>query len=174
MKCTRMQPIESELSSAKVGTHQVHTITSTGNQASVRQSVHCRQLLERYRLVHEVNRHKLDRTEATVDAAYELVDGRAQVLVLLDVLTGRNGELNENDLPDPFGVLSEEDFESVELLRDTLDVVETVNADDDFAAFESLAKGGDTRSHRFTLEALGVSWTSAVNVPLRIVRVRYQ
>jgi len=48
--------------------------------------------------VHEVNRHELDRSEATVDSSDELVDRRSQVLVLLDVLTGGNSELDEDDL----------------------------------------------------------------------------
>ena len=48
--------------------------------------------------MHEVDRHELDRSESTVDSSHELVDRRSQVLVLLDVLTGRDGELNEDNL----------------------------------------------------------------------------
>lgn len=45
-----------------------------------------------------MDRHELDRSKSTVDSADELVDGRAQVLVLFDVLTGGDGELDEDDL----------------------------------------------------------------------------
>ena len=39
-----------------------------------------------------------DRAEPAIDAADELVDARAQVLVLFDILSRRNGELDEDDL----------------------------------------------------------------------------
>jgi hypothetical protein len=87
-----------------------------------------------------MNRHKLDGPEPAVDPADEFVDHRPEVLVLLDVLTRRDGELDEHDLSDPLGVLFEEHLESVKLLRYALDVVETVDADNDLDALEPLLK----------------------------------
>lgn len=40
----------------------------------------------------------------------------------------------------PFRVLSEEDFKGVEFLRDSLDVIESINTDNDFLALELLFK----------------------------------
>jgi hypothetical protein len=144
-------------------TYQVHSIPRGGDQAGIGNGVHGSKLLERHRLVHEVNRHELDRSESTVDSTDELVNGRAQVLVLLNVLTRGNSELDEDDLhsqrrgeermrcqlsrgqakkkkagrietnlSDPFRVLREEDFQSVQLLGNTLDVIQSVYADDDW------------------------------------------
>lgn len=87
--------------------------------------------------MHEVNWHKLDRPETPVDPANKLIHHAAQVLVLLDVLTRRDSELYEHDFADPFGVLGEKTFEGVQFLRDPLDVVETVDSDNDFDTFET-------------------------------------
>jgi hypothetical protein len=86
--------------------------------------------------VQKVDGHELDGAELAVDTADELVDDGAQVLVLFDVLAGGNSDLDEDDLADPFGVFGEEHFHGVELLRHALDVVQSVNADDEFDAFE--------------------------------------
>ena len=40
----------------------------------------------------------------------------------------------------PFRVLSEEDFKGVEFLRDSLDVIESINTDNNFLALELLFK----------------------------------
>jgi hypothetical protein len=42
------------------------------------------------------------------------------------------------DLPDPLRVLSEEEFECVQFLWDAFDVVETIDADDNFHTAEPL------------------------------------
>lgn len=79
-------------------THQVHPIPRTRNQTSIRQRVHRRQLLERHRAVHVVDRHELDSPEATVDFTDKFVHYSAEVLVFFDILTRGNGELDKNDL----------------------------------------------------------------------------
>jgi hypothetical protein len=48
--------------------------------------------------MHVVNGHEFDGTESSVDLSDEFVDYRSEVLVLFDVLPGRNGELHEDDL----------------------------------------------------------------------------
>jgi len=49
--------------------------------------------------VHEVNGHEVDGPESAVDPSNKLVYRRTQVLVLLYILSGRDGKLNENNLP---------------------------------------------------------------------------
>jgi hypothetical protein len=104
--------------------------------------------------VHEVYRHKLDSAETSIDATDELVDGCTQILVLLDVLSGRDSELREDDLSYPLWVLSEEELERVELLGNAFDVIKSVDADDDFDAIEALLKSGDTFLNGLLLQVL--------------------
>lgn len=59
--------------------------------------------------MHEVDGHELDGSESAVDPTDELVDRRSQVLVLLNVLTRGNGELNEDDLSEAKAVETVED-----------------------------------------------------------------
>lgn len=85
-----------------------------------------------------MDRHKLDGAELSVDAADQLVDYCAKVLVFLDILARRNGNLDENDLANPLRVLSKKNLESMQLLRHTLDVVQTVDTDNELDALELL------------------------------------
>lgn len=80
------------------GTHQVHPVPGARDETSVGQGVHRRELVKRHALVHVVNRHELDGAESAVDPADELVDARAEVLVLLHVLPRGDRELDEDDL----------------------------------------------------------------------------
>lgn len=48
--------------------------------------------------MHEVNWHKFDSAEATVDPPDEFIHRSPQVLVLLDILPRWNGELYKDDL----------------------------------------------------------------------------
>jgi hypothetical protein len=134
--------------------HQVHSVTGRRDEADVGDGVEGDQLVERDRLVHKVDRHELDCAELAVDASDELVDDSAEVLVLFDVLPRRDGDLDEDDLADPFGVLGEEDFEGVQLLGNALDVVETVDADNKLDALELLLKRRYPLLHLGLLEAL--------------------
>ena len=88
--------------------------------------------------MHEVDGHEVDGTEATVDASDKLVDRRPEVLVLLDILARRDGKLCENNFADPLGMLGQEEFESVQLLWDTLDVVQSVDTNDDLDVSEAV------------------------------------
>ena len=67
-------------------THQVHTITSTANQADIANGIKSTKLIERQALVHKVDRHELDGSEPPINPPNELVDSSPQILVLLDVL----------------------------------------------------------------------------------------
>jgi hypothetical protein len=85
-----------------------------------------------------MNRHKINCTKPTIDPSHQLVHSRSQILILFDVLPGWHCQLHEDYFSNPFGVLCQEDLESVHLLWNTLDVVKTINADDDFASLETL------------------------------------
>ena len=88
-------------------------------------------------------RHKLDSPKATVDTSDELIHRRAQVLVLLDILTRRHSKLDKDDPADPLWMLCEEKLECVELLRHALDIVESVNTNDDLDAVKALFERSD-------------------------------
>lgn len=98
--------------------------------------------------------HKLDGAKATINTAHELVDNGPEVLVFFDVLTRRDGNLDEHNASNPLGVLGEEDFESVEFLRDTLDIVEAIDTNDELDTFELAAQGGDPLLDGRLVEAL--------------------
>ncbi len=114
------------------------------------------QFIKRQALVHEVYRHKLNGAETSVDTTNELVYSCAQVLVLLDVLSRGHGELRKDDLPNPLRVLGEEEFECMELLRNALDIVKSVDTDDDLDAIEALLKGSNTLLNGLLLQVLRV------------------
>ena len=105
-------------------------------------------------MVQEVDGHEFDGAELAVDATDELVDDGAQVLVLLDVLARGHRYLHEDNLADPLGVLRQEDLEGVEFLRDALDVVQPVDADNQLDALELAREGGDALLDLGLLEAL--------------------
>jgi hypothetical protein len=106
--------------------------------------------------MHKVYRHKLDSAETSVDAADEFVYSCAQILVFLDILSRWHSELCEDDLSNPFWMLSEEELECVELLGNALDVIESIDTDDDLNAIEALLKCSDTFLNRFFLQILRV------------------
>lgn len=106
--------------------------------------------------MHKVNRHKLDSAETAIDTTNEFVDCCAQILVLLDILSRGHSELHKDNLSDPFWVLSEEELKCMELLRNTLDIIKPVDADDDFHAVKALLKGSDTLLNGLFLQVLWV------------------
>ena len=93
--------------------------------------------------MHEVDRHELDGAELAVDASDKFVDDSAEVLVLLDILARGNGDLYEDNLANPLRVLGKEDLESVQLLGHTLDIIQTVDTDNELDALELLLERCD-------------------------------
>ena len=85
-----------------------------------------------------MNGHELDGAELAVDTSNEFVDNSAEVLILLDILAGGNSDLYKNNLADPLRVFGKEDLKSVQFLRNTLDIIQTVDADDKLDALELL------------------------------------
>ena len=88
--------------------------------------------------MHKVDRHELDGSKPPINPSHELVDGSSQILVLLDVLPRGHGKLDQHHLPDPFRVLRQEQLQRVEFLRNTLDVIQSIDTDDEFDAVEPL------------------------------------
>jgi hypothetical protein len=137
-------------------THQVHAVAGTGHQADIANRVQRAQFIKCQALMHKVNRHKLDSAETAIDTTNEFVDCCAQILVLLDILSRGHSELHKDNLSDPFWVLSEEELKCMELLRNTLDIIKPVDADDDFHAVKALLKGSDTLLNGLFLQVLWV------------------
>ena len=142
--------------------HQVHTVARAGHQADIADRVQRTELVKRQALMHKVNRHKLDRAEASIDATDEFVDCGAQILVLFDVLTRRHSELCKDDFSNPLWVLGEEELESMELLGHALDIIESVYADDDLDAVEALFKSSNALLNGLFLQVLYVQISVSV------------
>ena len=60
-------------------------------------------------------------------------------------------------LANPLRMLRQEQLQAVQLLRDALDVIETIHSNDDFAAGEALLKLLDTVLHFRLLEVLKIT-----------------
>lgn len=96
-----------------------------------------------------------ERTEASVYTSNQLVYHLPKILVLLHIATTRHSDLDEHNFPDPLRVLIQEHFEGVQLLRDALDVVQTVDSDDELDALELLLQLRDSLLDRGLLQSLG-------------------
>lgn len=141
---------------------EVHAVAGGGDETDVGDGVESRQFVKGDGLMQEVDGHELDGAEFAVDAADELVDDGAEVLVLFNILARGHGDLDEDNLANPFWVLGEEDLEGVEFLWHALDVVKTVDADDELDAFKLAAEGGYTFLNFRLLETLDeVIWVNA-------------
>jgi hypothetical protein len=117
--------------------------------------------------MHKVYRHKLESAETPINTTDELVDLCEQSPVLLQVLSRGHGELHKDNLSDPFWVLSEEELEGMELLRNALDRIKPIDADDDFHAVKALLKGSDTLLNGLFLQVLWVQ-----RIPISLTQAR--
>ena len=104
--------------------------------------------------MHEMNRHKFDRPESSIDPSDELIHARSEILVLFHIASRGNGYLDKDDFAHHLGVRSEEGFECVELLGDTFDVVKTVDTNYDLYALEACAQLGDSLLDRRGIDSL--------------------
>lgn len=68
-------------------------------------------------------------TKFAVYSSYQFVHDGAKILIFLYILTRWHGNLDQHDLAYPLRVLGEEDLERVQLLWHTLDIIETIDAD---------------------------------------------
>ncbi len=97
---------------------EVHAVPRRADEADVADGVESSQLVERYTLVQEVNRHELDGAEIRplMRPTSSLTTAR-RFWILLHVLPARHGDLHQHDLADPFWVLGQEHLQGVKLLR---------------------------------------------------------
>lgn len=167
--------ISTESASFAKHAYQIHAVSRTRDQTSVRHCVHRDQFLERHRAMEVVDRRVVDGSESSVDLADQLIDARPKVLVLFDILSRRNGQLNQHTLElqrvsrnmtvgeprthllHPFWMLRQENLEALQFLRNTLDVVESVNTDDDLLALKLGLQLLRPVDHMFFLDALDES-----------------
>ena len=98
-----------------------------------------------------MNRHKLDGTETTIDSSDELIDHSAKILVFFDILTTGYCYLHEDNFSDPFWMFRQEYFECMELLRNSFDVIQSVNSDNQLDTFEFALQDGDAVLYRWFL-----------------------
>src|SRR5271163_1100038 len=68
-------------------------------------------------------------TKLSVDPSYQFVHHGSEVLIFFDVLSARNRHLDQHNFSNPFRMVSQEDFESVELLGNAFYVIKAINSD---------------------------------------------
>jgi hypothetical protein len=98
--------------------------------------------------------HWIALTESSVYPSHELVHHLPEVLVLLDIASAGHGHLDKHHLAYPLGVLVQENLQGVQLLRNTLDVIETINSDDELDALELFLQLRNPFLNRRLLQAL--------------------
>lgn len=123
-----------------------------------------------------MNRHAFHRPEATIDPTDEFIHASSQILILLHILSGRNRQLDQHNFADPLGVLGKESLERLEFLRDTLDIVQTVNTDDDLDAIKPRFQRTEAFDNGFflkTFDELVRVDTNGVGADLAISPVKF-
>jgi hypothetical protein len=78
-----------------------------------------------------------------------------EFLIFFDILTAWDGDLDEDNLVLQLRVIIEECVEALELLGQTFDVVQSVNADNDFYALIPLLEALDTVLNLGLLKSVG-------------------
>src|SRR5271170_7851177 len=68
-------------------------------------------------------------TKLSVDPPYQFVHHGSEVLIFFDILSARNCHLDQHNFSNPFRMVSQEDFESVELLGNAFYVIKAINSD---------------------------------------------
>lgn len=115
---------------------EVHAIAGGGDKAHVGDGVECNELIEGDGIMDEVDWGEFNRAKLAVDATDELIDDSPQVLVFFDILATGYGDLDEDYFADPFRMFRQEDFDSMQFLRYTLDIVKAVDTDHELDALE--------------------------------------
>lgn len=90
-----------------------------------------------------------------IDLASNSTQLRLQFLVLLDLLSARHSHLNEHDLIAQFRVVVQECVECLQLLREALDMVQSVHSNDDLEVFILLFQGLNAFLHFGPGEGIG-------------------
>ena len=104
--------------------------------------------------MHKVNGHKFHRPKSSIYPSHQLIHARSQILVLFDVSTRGDGYLDKNDFSYHLGVRSQEGLESMKLLRDSFNVVESVDTDYNLDTLEPGTEFGDSLLHSELVDGL--------------------
>ena len=92
-------------------------------------------------------------TKFSINSSDKFVDNSAEILVFLHVFSAGDGHLDQDDLTNPLWVLSQEDLQGVQLLRYTLDVIQTINSNDKLDTFKLLLEGVNSVNDLWLLQA---------------------
>lgn len=90
-----------------------------------------------------------------IDLASNSTQLRLQLLILLDVLPAWHGYLDEHNFIAQFRVVVQKFIECLQLLRETLDMVESIDAHNDLDAFVLFFQGLDALLHLGFGEGIG-------------------
>ena len=111
--------------------HQVHPVAQRGDDHDVGRPVHGGHLLPRVGVVQVDDRRPAEPAGVAVDPADEPVDVVAEQPVLLDPLPRRGGDLQEHRVLGIDGAVGHQLAEGADPLRQSLGVVESVDAQED-------------------------------------------
>mmetsp|Transcript_1829 Transcript_1829/g.4135 ORF Transcript_1829/g.4135 Transcript_1829/m.4135 type:complete len:224 (-) Transcript_1829:1537-2208(-) len=117
--------------------HLRHAFAKGRNERNLREKAQRTHVASRDGLVEVMDRRMLERAKPAVDTPDELVHLVAQLLVARCVAARRRGDLNELYAVGPLRVILEELLERDELVRDTLDIVHSVDTQQQLLAVEA-------------------------------------
>jgi hypothetical protein len=83
------------------GRYEVHSISSTADKTDIADVIQGNKFGEINRLMHIMNRDKLDAPELSVDPPDEFIYRCTEILVLFHISPRRHCNLNQNHLPKP-------------------------------------------------------------------------
>ena len=78
--------------------YQIHAVPCAANQTNIADGIQSAKLVKLQTFMHKMDGHKFDSPKPPIDPSDKFVDSSTQVLVLFDILSGRDGELNEDHL----------------------------------------------------------------------------
>ena len=108
---------------------QVHAVAQRRDQPDLARVERPVELCGRMSLVDVPYRHEVDTAVCAVDLAGLLLEQRAYLLVAVDILAARRGDLDEHEVPDPVGMPLEEAADPIETFGQTLRIIEPVHPD---------------------------------------------
>ncbi len=118
---------------------QVHAVLQRGDQRNARRPVEGGEFQRVEAAEQVVDRHPVARRgELAVDAADQLFDLHAQIVVARDGLAARHHDLDQRDLVPEVRIAFERAAKCLQAVRDALRVIEAVDAEDELAIGQQL------------------------------------
>jgi len=105
--------------------NQVHTITCRRYHTYIGHGVKGHQFIKRDGFMKEINGHKFNGTVFTINTTYQFINNGLKMLVFLNILTGRNGHLNQHYLTNPFRMIRKKLFQGMKFLGHPFNVIQT-------------------------------------------------